>query len=186
MSTLVTFYALTDADAIAKDKTGTAATNESKIIQASTTASVAERELKKAAELLLGCVPKRMKATVLCDTQTQAEALDEFIWQYPPDKFIPHNLFGEGPAAGTPAEIVWQSAYLSMTKLRNRQFVINLSGEYIERHHDIMHIIDFVPEDEDQKAAARLRYKQYKQAGCQLEYKTAQLLCVNVHKVKPQ
>jgi len=36
-----------------------------------------------------------------------------------------------------------------------------------------MHIIDFVPEDEDQKAAARLRYKQYKQAGCQLEYKTA-------------
>jgi DNA polymerase-3 subunit chi len=126
-----------------------------------------------AAQLLLGSTQKRIKTTVLCATQAQAEAVDEFIWQYPPDAFIGHNLYGEGPAAGTLAEIVWQSAYASMTSLRNKALVINLSGEFIDEYAKIKHIVDFVPIDEQHKEAARTRYKRYKQAGCQLEYKSA-------------
>lgn len=163
MSTLVTFYALSND----------ASEEQNALESVASSAAVAEREIKKAAELLLECSKTRMKTTVLCASQAQAEAVDEYIWQYPPDSFIPHNLYGEGPAAGTPAEIIWQSAYASMTKLRNRNLVINLSGEFIDKHKDLQHIIDFVPEQEEQKVAARTRYKQYKQAGCQLEYKSA-------------
>lgn len=151
---LVTFYALNDPIKSAESK------------------DIAS-ELVKASELLIECVSKRKKVSVICTTQTQAEDFDDFIWQFPASSFIPHNLYGEGPEMGTPVEIIWHSAYLSMTKLRNTAVVINLSQHYLENASNIQHIIDFVPISESEKAQARERYKQYKQAGCQLEYKTA-------------
>jgi DNA polymerase-3 subunit chi len=130
-------------------------------------------ELVRAIELCSDCVSARKKITVLCASQEQAEAFDELVWQFPADKFIPHNLYGEGPDMGTPVEIIWQSAYQSMTKLRNTAVVINLSQQYIENITNIKHVIDFVPVPDEEKVKARERYKRYKQAGCQLEYKTA-------------
>lgn len=170
MATLVTFYALTATDV----DTSEAVDDPKREIQSdikSASENVTESEVKKAAQLVLASTQKRIKTTVLCSTQAQAEAVDEFIWQYPPESFIPHNLYGEGPAAGTLAEIIWQTAYASMTNLRNRSLLINLSGEFIDEYQKLKHIIDFVPVDEQLKVAARTRYKRYKQAGCQLEYK---------------
>jgi DNA polymerase-3 subunit chi len=154
MATLVTFYALTEALANADDK------------QVAT-------EVVMAANLCGDIVSSRKKITVLCADQAQAEAFDELIWQFPADKFIPHNLYGEGPDMGTPVEVIWLSAYQSMSKLRNTALVINLSQQYIDNISNIKHIIDFVPVQDEEKVAARERYKRYKQAGCQLEYKTA-------------
>jgi DNA polymerase-3 subunit chi len=151
---IVTFYALSESSANSGEKE-------------------ISSELAQAATLLADCVSKRKKVSVLTDTQAQAESFDELIWQFPADKFIPHNLYGEGPDMGTPVEIIWHSVFLSMAKLRNTAVVINLSQEYIENIKNLQHIIDFVPPDEDLKAHARERYKRYKQAGCQLEYKTA-------------
>lgn len=157
MATSVTFYALSDAP----DSKETGALED-----------VAQQGLQKAAELTLESLNAKAKITVLCSTQTQAEAFDEYIWQYPPDRFIPHNLYGEGPDMGTPVEILWEDAYQSMSRLRNKAVLINLSQIFIENQNGIQHIIDFVPSDEALKIEARNRYKRYKQAGCQLEYKT--------------
>lgn len=154
MATLVTFYALSEALANADEK------------------KVAS-ELVRAIDLCSECVSALKRLTVLCNSQEQAEAFDELVWQFPADKFIPHNLYGEGPDMGTPVEIIWHSAYQSMTKLRNTAVVINLSQQYIENITNIKHIIDFVPLPDKEKVKARERYKRYKQAGCQLEYKTA-------------
>jgi DNA polymerase-3 subunit chi len=160
MATLVTFYALSidDSSQSAVDSKGDHQSND---------------EITKAANLAVECVKSRKKTTVLCDTQAQAEAFDELVWQYPADQFVPHNLFGEGPDMGTPVEIIWIDAFKTMRKLRNRAVVINLSQTFIEQYADINQIIDFVPHEETLKINARERYKQYKQAGCQLEYKNA-------------
>jgi DNA polymerase-3 subunit chi len=151
---LVTFYALTDSSKSA---------GEIEIAS----------ELVMAAELLPGFVSKRKKVTVLCNTQAEAESFDDLIWQFPADKFIPHNLYGEGPDMGTPVEILWHAAFTSMKKLRNTGVDINWSQSYLQYNGHLQHIIDFVPVNETDKVQARERYKQYKQAGCQLEYKTA-------------
>ena len=154
MLTLVTFYALKQALAKADDKQVAC-------------------EVVMAAHLCSDNVALRKKITVLCADQAQAEAFDELIWQFPADKFIPHNLYGEGPDMGTPVEIIWLSAFQSMNKLRNTAVVINLSQQYIDNISNIKHVIDFVPLQDEEKIEARERYKRYKQAGCQLEYKTA-------------
>lgn len=156
MATSVTFYALSDAP----DSSENGALPD-----------VGQQALQKAAELALESLASKAKISVLCTTQHQAEAFDEYIWQHPPDRFIPHNLYGEGPDMGTPVEILWEAAYMSMTRLRNKAVLINLSQTYIENQNGIQHIIDFVPSEEALKVAARERYKRYKQAGCQLEYK---------------
>lgn len=124
--------------------------------------------LKACSYLLLETVKKRKWATVLCIDKQQAEDVDEFVWQHPVDSFIPHNLAGEGPKQGTPAEITW----LGQT-LNSRHTLINLSQSMIENHRQYQHIIDFVPVEETQKQQARERYKQYKLAGCNMQFTPA-------------
>ncbi|MFT4654445.1 MAG: DNA polymerase-3 subunit chi [Kangiellaceae bacterium] len=169
---LVTFYAITQVTVSVGAEKGA----YNSVVD--TTAEIANEpelatELAMAADLLINYVATRKKVTVLCATQTQAESFDDLIWQFPANKFIPHNLYGEGPDMGTPVEIIWHSAFLSMTKLRNTAVVINLSQQYIENTNNINHIIDFVPVNENDKVQARERYKRYKQAGLRLEYKSA-------------
>ncbi|GAB54652.1 DNA polymerase III subunit chi [Glaciecola punicea ACAM 611] len=166
---LVTFYAISEATINAHTQTDMRVNSA----QNETVSAELATELAMAADLLSEYVVSRKKVTVLCASQAQAESFDDLIWQFPANKFIPHNLYGEGPDMGTPVEIIWHSAFLSMSKLRNTAVVINLSQQFIENINNIKHIIDFVPVDENEKAKARERYKKYKQAGCQLEYKSA-------------
>ncbi|MGB3725286.1 MAG: DNA polymerase III subunit chi [Glaciecola sp.] len=147
----VTFYALPDA---------------------SETQNAPHLLIEQAAILTADAVSKRMKTTVLCNTKEQAESFDEYIWSNPEGRFVPHNLFGEGPDFGTPVEIIWWSAFTELSKLRNTALVINLAQNMVEQHTSINNLIDFVPTNEAEKAAARERYKQYKLAGCKLDYKT--------------
>lgn len=120
-----------------------------------------------ASALLFAC-KKRKWSTVLCENKSQAEQVDEHVWNMPVDDFIPHNLHGEGPKQGTPAEITWQGK-----PINSRHTLINLSQTMIENHRQFQHIVDFVPVDEEQKQAARERYKQYKLAGCNMQFTPA-------------
>lgn len=126
--------------------------------------------LGKAVQLCIDAFEQRKKITVLCESQTQAEEFDELLWRYPGDKFLPHNLYGEGPDAGTPIELMWYDAFLSLPKPRNSAVVLNLCERFLDNHHVISQLIDFVPHQEQGKILARERYKQYKAAHCQLQY----------------
>jgi DNA polymerase-3 subunit chi len=124
--------------------------------------------LKACSHLLLETLKKRKWATVLCTNKQQAEDVDEFVWQHPVDSFIPHNFAGEGPKQGTPAEITWLGQALN-----SRHTLINLSQSMIDNYRQYQHIIDFVPVEETQKQQARERYKQYKLAGCNMQFTPA-------------
>jgi DNA polymerase-3 subunit chi len=115
---------------------------------------------------------KRQYMTVLCKDKAQAEAIDEYIWQQPADLFIAHNLQGEGPAKGSPVEITWLDA-LNKQAIRNKKLVINMTEQFLEQFASYGHVIDFVPQDEAQKKAARARYTQYKKAGCNMAFVNA-------------
>ncbi len=46
------------------------------------------------------------RVLVACETQQQAEKIDEALWQRDPHQFVPHNLAGEGPRYGAPVKFV--------------------------------------------------------------------------------
>lgn len=123
-------------------------------------------------ELISANYQKRQFLTVLCADKQQAEAIDEYIWQQPPDQFIAHNMQGEGPVNGSPVEITWLAA-IDTRSIRNKKLVINVSHQFLPTFASYQHIIDFVPSDEALKIAARERYKQYKQAGCSMVFVNA-------------
>lgn len=101
----------------------------------------------------------KKRVFVYTANQQEAEQFDELLWQFEPERFVPHNLAGEGPAYGAPVEISWQPPKQS------RQVLLNLSTEIPAFANRFQQIIEFVPADEQLKAQARERYKQYRQLG---------------------
>ncbi|GGB05491.1 DNA polymerase III subunit chi [Agarivorans gilvus] len=100
---------------------------------------------------------------VYTSSKQHAERLDEVLWQFEPEQFVPHNLSGEGPQGGAPVEITWQAPR------QRRQCLVNLTNSVPDFARNFQHIIDFVPADETGKAAARERYRVYRQQGLSLD-----------------
>ncbi|MGC9422068.1 MULTISPECIES: DNA polymerase III subunit chi [Vibrio] len=105
------------------------------------------------------------KIYIQCRDKKQAEQLAEQFWQVKPEDFLAHNLVGEGPKYGTHIEI----GYPEVRPSRNRQLVINLADNHTTFANAFTEVVDFVPSEEKAKQQARERYKQYRQAGYQLQ-----------------
>lgn len=109
----------------------------------------------------------RQNKKILIGTEGQDEAqlLDEWLWQFEAERFVPHNLPGEGPHYGTPVEINWEAS-----QQRRQCFIntCNLVPDFANKLRGVTEWHDFVPADEAGKQAARERYKQLKQLGFEL------------------
>ena len=101
----------------------------------------------------------KQRVFVYTADQQQAEAFDELLWQFDAERFVPHNLSGEGPKYGAPVEISWQAPR------QNRQVLINLADTVPAFANRFSQIIEFVPATEHEKAQARDRFKHYRQLG---------------------
>ncbi len=108
------------------------------------------------------------KVFIYTDNQQDAFSVDEYLWQFDGDSFVPHNLLGEGPRYGTPVEISWQAP------THPRQILINLSTNVPDFAINFQQIIDFVPFAEPLKIAARTRYSTYKKMGLTLSTQTVE------------
>lgn len=111
---------------------------------------------------------QKQRLSIWCANKQDAESIDELLWQLPSDRFVPHNLVGEGPKGGAPVEICWQ-----VEQLRRGATIIVLSQATLEQASAFRQIIDFVPAQEAQKALARERYKYYQKAGCAMSFTQA-------------
>lgn len=109
------------------------------------------------------CFRNNQRAFIFTDDQNTAHEIDELLWKFEPDSFVPHNLIGEGPQNGSPIEIGFQAPK------NRRPVLINLASEMPFFAGNYSHIIDFVPAHETLKQQARERFKQYRQAGYQLQ-----------------
>ncbi len=102
---------------------------------------------------------QQQKVFIYTQDQSQAHAIDEMLWAYEPDSFVPHNLMGEGPNYGSPVEISWQAP------TNRRALLINLTANVPPFAQQFNQVIDFVPTNEELKQQARQRYRAYQQAG---------------------
>ena len=99
-----------------------------------------------------------------CKDKQQAYAIDELLWQFEPNAFVPHNLKGEGPVTGAPVEI----GFDTLGPNKSRQVLINLADQVPQFAVNFVQIIDFVANDDSHKAIARDRYRQYRTLGIAL------------------
>lgn len=105
---------------------------------------------------------------LVCESQAQAELLDEALWAREPHQFVPHNLAGEGPRYGSPVELCWPGKRGNAP----RDILINLQTQFVDFATAFHEVIDFVPIDEQLKQLARERYKIYRRVGFTLTMAT--------------
>lgn len=112
------------------------------------------------------CYRNNQRVYMHTENQESAHVIDEMLWGFEPDSFVPHNLVGEGPKQGAPVEIGFQRP------LSRRPFLINLASKIPNFAGNYSHIIDFVPAETRLKQQARERFKQYRQAGFDIDTQT--------------
>lgn len=104
----------------------------------------------------------QQKHTIYVHARNQAEAeqLDELLWTFKAESFIPHHLLGEGPTPPPAVRIGWQSI-----PAEARDLLINLHAEAPPEPQRFRRIVEIVGGDESLREAARQHWRQYKQQG---------------------
>lgn len=93
-------------------------------------------------------------------SRAEAEQLDELLWNFRPDSFIPHHLVGDGPTPPPPVRIGWDGI-----PPEARDLVVNLSAAAIPDPRRFRRVVEIVGGDEACREAARQHWRQYKQQG---------------------
>ena len=95
---------------------------------------------------------------ILARSADQADQLDEKLWEFDADAFIPHQIAGDEDDEITPVLIVPPE-----TLTADRTLVINLRDECAPGLFE--RVLEVVSADEAQRLGSRARWKTYKVAG---------------------
>jgi DNA polymerase-3 subunit chi len=94
--------------------------------------------------------------------QTQAHQIDEMLWTYREESFLPHNLYGEGPEPTPPIQIGFQS-----TPEKHRDILINLNQAVPTFYQQFARLLELIPIDAQE--TGRERYKFYRTQGFDIQ-----------------
>ncbi len=127
------------------------------------------------ARLLFACrlIEKlyKQKHTIYIHTenQTMAHELDEMLWTWRDDSFLPHNLYGEGPNPAPPIQIGFDAI-----PEKHRDILINLHTDIPTFHSQFARVIELIRNETTAQESGRERYRDYR----------AQQLTINTHKLQ--
>ncbi|MDR3477777.1 MAG: DNA polymerase III subunit chi [Gammaproteobacteria bacterium] len=116
--------------------------------------------LRLACRLIEKAYKNRHRVYVNTDNEQEAKQLDELLWTYRDDSFLPHNLYGEGPEPAPPIQIGYQT-----TPEKHRDILLNLSKTIPEFYQQFARVLEIVSNDADIQNAARENYRQYRTQG---------------------
>lgn len=102
---------------------------------------------------------------VMTDSDSQSRMLDNLLWTFRPNSFVPHQLYsGELPAIGNnvligslPPPEDWQKV------------VVNLSSHSLQDPGKIMRLLEVVDNNPERKQTGRDRYRDYKRQGFEIQ-----------------
>lgn len=101
---------------------------------------------------------------VYCKNQQEAETLDELLWTFKDNSFIPHNLQGEGPEPPPPIQIGYKEEPRGFNDI-----LLNLHSEIPSFYSRFKRIIEIISNDESEKEQGRNRYREYRLKQCELQ-----------------
>lgn len=117
-----------------------------------------EQPLLLVCELARKATQQGLWTLILARDSSQAEALDDLLWSFDPDAYIPHQLVSDEDDDVTPVLIASPSDVTPM-----RPLVINLRDGAVEGSFE--RVLEVVPDDESAREPLRERWREYKQRG---------------------
>lgn len=96
---------------------------------------------------------------ILARDHAQAEALDDLLWSFDPDAYLPHQIAGlDDEDELTPILIVAPDTAIAM-----RPMVVNLRDAPVEG--DFERVLEVIPADPAARGPLRERWRQYQARG---------------------
>ena len=115
-------------------------------------------------DLVESAVIKRRQVTICVADESSAAAVSMNLWQQKPMSFLPNVAANHAATAVTPVIIHWPEM-----ALQNDELLINLRIEQPSFFSRFTHLIELVGEDEQDKIAARARFKFYRDRGYEIK-----------------
>ena len=106
------------------------------------------------------------KIVLLGKDSSELTQLDQLLWSFSEQDFIPHVHAGDPLAAQTPVILTDSEA----VELPHHHVLINLSGNTPEHFARFERMFEIISSDEADKAAGRDRYRFYKERGYPLSH----------------
>lgn len=124
--------------------------------------------LEYACRLLRKATRQNARITVTGSAPVLAE-LDRALWSFEPTEFIPHVLLRDGQAL--PERLADTPVCLSTTLAGapHHDVLLNLGAEPPAGFESFERLIEIVSTDDDERAAARARWKHYAARGYAIE-----------------
>jgi len=116
-----------------------------------------------ACRLLEKAYMKGHRVYVHCTNQQDAELLDELLWTFRDDSFIPHNLQGEGPEPPPPVQIGYDKEPRGFNDI-----LLNLATDIPTFYTKFKRVMELVANVESEKEQSRAHYKEYRSKRCEL------------------
>jgi len=116
-----------------------------------------------ACRLLEKAYLKGHRVFVFCDNKHDAELLDELLWTFKDDSFIPHNLEGEGPEPSPAIHIGYSKEPRGFNDI-----LLNATSQIPPFYSKFKRVIELVSNNEEKKEQSRACYKVYRAQGCTL------------------
>jgi DNA polymerase-3 subunit chi len=121
-----------------------------------------EEPLLLVCELARKAFDANLWTLVLARDEEQAQRLDELLWEFDADAYIPHQMAGDEEDELTPVLIATPDTDTPM-----RALVINLRDDPVAGSFE--RVLEVVPADDSARGPLRERWKQYQARGLELK-----------------
>ncbi len=126
-------------------------------------AQFVEQPLLLVCQLAVKALAANQPCLIFCESAEQAYFLDDLLWDFDDDAFVPHQIVGtDEDEEVTPVLLVPPGVETPM-----RGLVINLRAELPPPGYE--RVLEIVPADQTARAPARTRWLEYKQLGFELK-----------------
>ncbi len=109
------------------------------------------------------------KLLVYCSDAKRLKAYDTKLWAVEPTAFVPHVLATDPLAEQTPIWLVATDLAQALARAPAQAWLLNLDEQCPPTLGNATRVLEIVSDEEDDKAAARLRWAQYKAGGHDLK-----------------
>lgn len=120
-------------------------------------------KLQVACRLATKAHAQGLRVAVLCPDAALAQQFDRMLWSASPLTFVPHCPSTHALAGRTPVVIDHEGVAPP-----HDQVLLNLRDEWPQLFSRFERLIEIVSEDDDDRAAARSRYKFYRDRGYEI------------------
>lgn len=127
--------------------------------------SSAQAPLLTTCKLVRKALKEHSHIFIVVPDQRQALDLDELLWSFDPEAFIPHVVLPRDEVTDAPVAIGMGAA-----PEQHAEILINLCDELPRHFQRFSRVLEMVPAHEEQREKARERYKHYKERGYALNY----------------